>query len=203
MKHWTLVRLVHSTQISRCNPEPGRTVTHKTSLGMRFFGRKSLLFCRHFRSPGSLQNNWTQRRDAVSCEVCCPWLRDSLRWQYCSLVWEELKTREAGANICISVTGCHTAMGDLVRVANLSNSFLAYFPYSEKIKVRLYHLAVCVCVCICISHYQLSNAWTNLSETWYVYHDTCAHLKGVVYKSLPTICVSVTRRSTAQEIQEA
>jgi hypothetical protein len=37
--------------------------------------------------------------------------------------------------------------------------------------------------------YQLLNAWTNISETWYVYHGTWAHLNGVLHKSLPSVCV--------------
>jgi hypothetical protein len=32
---------------------------------------------------------------------------------------------------------------------------------------------------------------TILYETWYVYHDTSAHLNGVLHKSLPSVCVSV------------
>jgi hypothetical protein len=35
------------------------------------------------------------------------------------------------------------------------------------------------------------NAWTNLYETWYVYHGTWAHLNGVFHKSLPSVCVPV------------
>jgi hypothetical protein len=66
-------------------------------------------------------------------------------------------------------------------------NFLAYFPYFEKMKVGLwYHHAVCVSVnppC------QLLNAWTNLYETWYIYHGTWAHLNGILHKSLPSICV--------------
>jgi hypothetical protein len=49
------------------------------------------------------------------------------------------------------------------------NLFLAYFP-----KVGLCDLhPVCVSV---YPHYQLLNAWTNLYETWYVYHANWAHL---------------------------
>jgi hypothetical protein len=35
------------------------------------------------------------------------------------------------------------------------------------------------------------NAWTSLYETWYVYHDTWAHVSGVLHKSLTSVCVSV------------
>jgi hypothetical protein len=38
---------------------------------------------------------------------------------------------------------------------------------------------------------QLSNAWTNLYETWYVRHDTWVHLNCVFPESLPSVCVSV------------
>jgi hypothetical protein len=38
---------------------------------------------------------------------------------------------------------------------------------------------------------QLLNAWTNLYETWHVYHGNWAHLGGVLHKSLPSVCVSV------------
>jgi hypothetical protein len=34
---------------------------------------------------------------------------------------------------------------------------------------------------MCILPYQLLNAWTNLYEIWYVYHDTSAHLNGVFH----------------------
>jgi hypothetical protein len=42
-------------------------------------------------------------------------------------------------------------------------------------------------VCLCIS-YILLNVWTNLYETWYVYHGTWAHLNGVFHKFLPSVC---------------
>jgi hypothetical protein len=35
------------------------------------------------------------------------------------------------------------------------------------------------------------NSWTNLYETWYVYHGTWAHVNDVLHKSLPSVCVSV------------
>jgi hypothetical protein len=44
--------------------------------------------------------------------------------------------------------------------------------------------------CLCSPHPFL-NAWTNFHETWYVYHGIGAHLNGVVYKSLPSVCVSL------------
>jgi hypothetical protein len=40
-----------------------------------------------------------------------------------------------------------------------------------------------------ICSYQISNAWTNLYETWHVHHGTGAHLKSAFHKSLPSICV--------------
>jgi hypothetical protein len=35
------------------------------------------------------------------------------------------------------------------------------------------------------------NAWTNLHETWYVYHGIWAHLNGVLHESCSSVCVSV------------
>jgi hypothetical protein len=32
-------------------------------------------------------------------------------------------------------------------------------------------------------------AWTNLYETWYLYHDTWTHLSSVLHKSLPSVYV--------------
>jgi hypothetical protein len=71
-------------------------------------------------------------------------------------------------------------------IMNLYMPFLAYSP-----KVGLYDLhPVCVSV---YPPYKLLNAWTNLYEIWNVrlYHDTWAHLSGVLHKSLPSVCVSV------------
>jgi hypothetical protein len=48
------------------------------------------------------------------------------------------------------------------------------------------HHAICVSV---YAPYQLSNAWTNLYETWHVYHGAWAHLNGVLNKSLLSVCV--------------
>jgi hypothetical protein len=54
-------------------------------------------------------------------------------------------------------------------------------------------LFVCLCVylCIYVPVSVLSNAWSNLYETWSVYPDIWAHLNGVLHKSLPLVCVSV------------
>jgi hypothetical protein len=46
-------------------------------------------------------------------------------------------------------------------------------------------------LCVCLSSYKLLNAWTNIYETWYVYHENCTHLNGVFHKSFPSVCVSV------------
>jgi hypothetical protein len=54
----------------------------------------------------------------------------------------------------------------------LSVFLLAYFPYFE---ITL--LSVCLCVCVSSP---ILNAWTNLYETWYVYHGTWAHLNGLI-----------------------
>jgi hypothetical protein len=40
-------------------------------------------------------------------------------------------------------------------------------------------------LCVCES------PWTNFYETWYDFHGTWAHLNGVLYKSLPSVCVSL------------
>jgi hypothetical protein len=45
--------------------------------------------------------------------------------------------------------------------------------------------------CLCVSPYPLLNVWTNLYETWYVYHDTWTHMSGVLHKSFPSVCVSI------------
>jgi hypothetical protein len=68
-----------------------------------------------------------------------------------------------------------------------------YFRISDRYSVSLFSLfwkkievGLCdhhvVCLCIAIS---ILNGWTNLSDTWYVYHDTWAHLKSAIHKSLP------------------
>jgi hypothetical protein len=35
------------------------------------------------------------------------------------------------------------------------------------------------------------NGWTNIYETWCVYHGTCAHLNGILHKSLPSVCIPI------------
>jgi hypothetical protein len=39
--------------------------------------------------------------------------------------------------------------------------------------------------------YQLLKAWVSFYETWYVYHGTWAHLKCLLHKFLPSVCVSI------------
>jgi hypothetical protein len=68
----------------------------------------------------------------------------------------------------------------------IASFLLAYFP-----KVNLWDLHP-----VCVPVYppppnQLLNAWTNLYETFYVYHGNLVHLDGVLHKSLPSVCVSV------------
>jgi hypothetical protein len=65
-------------------------------------------------------------------------------------------------------------------------TFLANFP-----KIGLYDLRP-LCKSESPSH-QILNAWTNTSlyETWYIYHGAWSHLKGVLYKSLLSLSVSV------------
>jgi hypothetical protein len=46
-------------------------------------------------------------------------------------------------------------------------------------------------LCVCVyPPYQILNAWTNIYETWNVYHCTWTHLTVELHKSLPTICKS-------------
>jgi hypothetical protein len=47
-------------------------------------------------------------------------------------------------------------------------------------------VSVCLCVCMRIPLILLiSNARSNLYETWYEYHDTRYHLRGVIHKTFP------------------
>jgi hypothetical protein len=43
--------------------------------------------------------------------------------------------------------------------------------------------------CLCIPPNELLNAWTNLYETWYIYHGTWIHLNGGLHKSVPSVSV--------------
>jgi hypothetical protein len=75
------------------------------------------------------------------------------------------------------------------RFSSYSFPLLAYFPYFKKIKISLRDLLV---VCLWISPHSLFNAWTNLYQTWCLYHGTSAHLNGVLHKPLPSIWVSMS-----------
>jgi hypothetical protein len=49
----------------------------------------------------------------------------------------------------------------------------------------------CLCGCEYPPHpHLLLNAWTNLYETWDLYHDTWVPLISMLHKSLPSACVS-------------
>jgi hypothetical protein len=62
----------------------------------------------------------------------------------------------------------------------------------HRMKVALWdHHAAGMSVCLWIPSYQLLNAWTSLYETSYAYHGIWAHLNGVLYKSVPSVCVPV------------
>jgi hypothetical protein len=64
---------------------------------------------------------------------------------------------------------------------------LAYFSYFEKIKIGIWnHLAVWVSM---YPPHQHLNVWTNLYETWYMYHATWANLSGLFHKCLPSVSV--------------
>jgi hypothetical protein len=74
-------------------------------------------------------------------------------------------------------------------------NFTYDFLYSDSglIFSRLPKMSLCHLHAVCVSVYpsfQRLIAWTNLYETWYVYHGTWAHLSGVLHKSLPSLCVS-------------
>jgi hypothetical protein len=74
-----------------------------------------------------------------------------------------------------------------IRRYNLDDVFLFVFLISVILCVL--HL-----VCIPVDHplpHQLLNTLTILYGTWYVYHDNLTHLNGVLYKSLPSVRVSV------------
>jgi hypothetical protein len=70
-----------------------------------------------------------------------------------------------------------------------TDPLLTYFPYFEKNKSRTMRSLCCPCLCIPPSKQHL-NPWTNIYETWYVYHSTWAHLRGLLHK-FPSACVSV------------
>jgi hypothetical protein len=62
---------------------------------------------------------------------------------------------------------------------------LVHFLYFEKEKKsRLMISPCCLSACILLS---LLDGWSKLYETWYVYHNTRAYLKGMRHKSLPSI----------------
>jgi hypothetical protein len=61
-------------------------------------------------------------------------------------------------------------------------------PYITLLESRLMRSPCCLFV---NTSYKLLSAWTNLYETWYVYHGTWAHLNGTLHKSLPSVFVSV------------
>jgi hypothetical protein len=48
-------------------------------------------------------------------------------------------------------------------------------------------------LCICESPLLTSECLKQSYETWYVglHHGTCAHLNGVLNKSLPSVCVPI------------
>jgi hypothetical protein len=47
------------------------------------------------------------------------------------------------------------------------------------------------CLYVCAPPNQLTNNWTKLYDTWYVYQGTWSHLNGVIHKSLTSASVSV------------
>jgi hypothetical protein len=76
----------------------------------------------------------------------------------------------------------HRQHDDLIRL-------LLFFQNKEsrlKMKRRFIRL-----VSVYPPPHELLNGWTNLYETWYIYHGTWAHFNGMFRKSLPSVCVSV------------
>jgi hypothetical protein len=72
---------------------------------------------------------------------------------------------------------------------SIPNIFLRLLSFFWKNEIRLMR-APCS-LCVCLSPYKLLNAWTNMYEIWYVYHEIWTHLNVVFHKSLRSVCVSV------------
>jgi hypothetical protein len=113
----------------------------------------------------------------------------SPRWQFgartypCTLVAAH-RLNEASRNMYCQVVFNYCASMQPLSIMYVQESRLMLFPSC---------VCVCVCVCVCAPPppNQLLNAWTNLYETWYVYHGNWAHLNGVLHKSHPSVCVSL------------
>jgi hypothetical protein len=73
---------------------------------------------------------------------------------------------------------------------HIKGSILSLLSLFKKNTSRLMRSPCCLCVCVSPT-YHLLNAWTNLYETWYVYHGTWVYLSGVLHKSLPSACAPV------------
>jgi hypothetical protein len=76
------------------------------------------------------------------------------------------------------------------------SSYPTFLSWKNKSMLMRSFCCLCLClfICLCVSVFpphQYLKAWTKLYETWYVYHGTWAHLKGVLHKSLPWISVSL------------
>jgi hypothetical protein len=87
----------------------------------------------------------------------------SLSQKLCLLAWTEAVS---------------TKFTDHFRALWDRNVLLAYFSYFEKLK-QGYAITTC----------KLLNAWTNLYETWYVYHGTWSPSEWLTY--FPSVCVSI------------
>jgi hypothetical protein len=78
---------------------------------------------------------------------------------------------------------CHSLISHILCYAQLIWSLISF---SWRNKFRLMdHLSVCVYIPLLIL-----NAWNNINETWYAYRGSWSHPKGVLHKSLSSVCVS-------------
>jgi hypothetical protein len=116
------------------------------------------------------------------------WSRTALVWTVRPLPASHTHSNVSMAFLDLGILKVYT----LESVSTFCPNGLAVFSRLSlfwKIKVGLCdHHAVCVPV---YPPYKLLNAWTNLYETWYVYHSTWVHLNGILHKSLPRLCLYV------------
>jgi hypothetical protein len=73
-------------------------------------------------------------------------------------------------------------------VASTSNSLYSLFWNKNESRLMRCH-AICLYLSVS-SSYQLFNGWTNLYETWYVCRGNWTRVKGILHKSLQSVCVS-------------
>jgi hypothetical protein len=81
---------------------------------------------------------------------------------------------------CIYFTGTF-----LKNISTLYECLLSLHSLFWKNRIRLTKSPCCPCN----PPSKLLNAWSNLYETWYVYHGTWSPLNGVLHKHLPPVCL--------------